>query len=170
MTAKQLVEELIEIGLPVTLDASASDDALPEDESIEIRLPGRSVRTRLLVALREKNACIAFKREHIAIVSIDDAEDVSSFSIITYDVSGFGVNPHELLDSIQNTIQPDSWQDTGQGLATIEYTSMRGRDLFTIAQNYENHLAIQDFLEGLNRLTGRKQVRNKDPKKGKSVE
>ena len=52
-----------------------------------------------------------------------------------------------LIDLIQNTIQPDSWQDTGQGLGTIQpYVSNLS---LVVSQTQEVHDDIQDLLKKL---------------------
>lgn len=160
MSAKDLVHKLNDAGLPVTLHESATDDGLTEDEPITLELPDRRLGTRLKVALEKKNACLTFMRDHISIISLDETEDFDQFMQITYNVSGLGVDIETLAQTIQGTVDVDSWQDTGQGVATLEYISVRGQDLFAIAQSYENHQAIQELLGGINRLTGNKSVRN----------
>ncbi len=160
MSAKDLVHKLNEAGLPVTIHESATDDSLPEDEPITLELPDRPLGARLKVALEKKNACFTFMRDHISIISLDESEDHEHFMRITYNVSGLGVDIETLIQTIQGTVNVDSWQDTGQGVGTLEYVSVRGQDLFAIAQTYENHQAILDLLGGINRLTGNKSVRN----------
>jgi hypothetical protein len=56
----------------------------------------------------------------------------------------------DLIDTIQNTIEPDSWFDIGDiGEGTITpYPSQQPRKL-AILQTYENHQKIQEFLESI---------------------
>ncbi|MFK7767085.1 MAG: hypothetical protein AB8B55_07670 [Mariniblastus sp.] len=160
MTAEELIVELSEIGLPLLLHNSAREDALSEDDEIELKLPGRTLRTRLLTALEEKNAIITFCRDHISIISKDDAEEVPFLFMVTYDVSGFGTTPDAIVDIIQNSVSPDSWQDTGQGLGTAEKISVRGQDLLTVVQTYNNQMATLGLLNQFDQMTGGRGVRN----------
>jgi hypothetical protein len=65
---------------------------------------------------------------------------------LTYSAGG----AKDLIDTIKNTIEPESWFDTGDiGEATItSYPSQQPRKL-AILQTYENHQKIQKFLESI---------------------
>lgn len=156
-----VIDELRNLGLPVILDLSALDDSLVPDEIVELKLPDQTLGDRVDQALRERNACLVFRSDRILIISLDDADDSEFFMTITYDVSGMGINPESLLSVIQGSVQPDQWQDTGQGLGTIEHLMVRGKDLLVISQSYRIHKEVRALLNGFNRLTGTQSVRNR---------
>lgn len=154
LSGRELVESLNRLGLPMILSRSARDDSLSEREQVVLPLPQSSLRTRLLAGLKEKNATICFRHDRIEIISLDDSEDSDNFFTVTYDVTSLvGDSPYRLIDSIMNSLDPDSWVDTGQGLATIVATEVNGRHLITVSQEYVNHRSLQRFLRGLDRLT-----------------
>ena len=151
MNAKELIERLRKNGLPVVLDQSAKDDSLTYDEPIELPVIDAPLRTRLLVSLREKNATITFRENHIDIISLDDCEDSSFMMAVVYDVTA--LNPNALGDIVY-AIAPDSWADTGMGLATFVSYRLSGRELLLITQTYQNHREIQKLFNSMAWLTG----------------
>ncbi len=151
MPAEVLIERLRILGLPVVLDQSAKDDSLTEDEPVNLPAINAPLRTRLLVALHEKNATITFRENHIEIISLDDARYTEFLMTIIYDVTA--MDPNRLEDTIY-AVAPDSWMDTGQGLAMLEYYHLRGRDLLMVTQTYRNHPELQALLGSMARLTG----------------
>jgi len=69
---------------------------------------------------------------------------VYEISALSYSAGG----AKDLIDAIQNTIEPESWfdlSDTGEGSIT-PYPSRQPRKL-AIFQTYENHQKIQEFLQ-----------------------
>ncbi len=157
---EDVLVELRQLGLPILLDQSAVDDSLSKDEPIELKLPRQSLGARLTQALYERQACMVFREGRILIISLDDAGDIRFLMTVTYDVSDMGLNPSQLIDVIQGTIEPDDWTNTGQGLGTIEYLSVRGRDLLVISASYRIHRSIRKLFDGMDELTGTRKVRN----------
>lgn len=154
LSGRELVNEMNRLGLPTILSISAKEDSLDYDDEIELPLPNSSLRTRLFAGLKEKNATICFGDNRIGIISLDDSEEVEYFLTVTYDVTTLVQgNPFDLMESIMSTVDPDSWQDTGQGLATMVVNEINGRHLITIGQEYANHRDVQRFLSGINRLS-----------------
>lgn len=154
LSGRELVESMNRLGLPVILSGSAKDDSLGEQDQLVLPLSQSSLRTRLLAGIQGKNATICFRHDRIEIISLDDAEDYQYFFTVTYDVTPLVQgHPHELIDSIMQSIDPDSWVDTGQGLATIAAIEINGRHLITVSQGYINHRSVQRFLQGLHRLS-----------------
>jgi hypothetical protein len=154
LSGRELAEEMNRLGLPTILSGSARDDSLDYDDQIELPLPNSSLRTRLFAGLKEKNATICFGDNRIGIISLDDSGDYQYFLTVTYDVTTLvHGQPYDLIDSITGSVDPDTWQDTGQGLATIVANEVNGRHLITISQEYANHRGVQRFLSGINRLS-----------------
>lgn len=162
-TAEQTVADLAKLGLPIILHQTAIDDSLTHDDVLDLKLPQQPLKTRLMAALESVNATLVFRDDHISIISKDEEEDSLMFMTITYDVSGMGINPMDLVDVVQASVYADSWQDTGQGLGTIQHINVRGKDLLIISQSYVIQSAVQNLFQSMNVLTGNRVVRNEKP-------
>ncbi|MFT5304122.1 MAG: hypothetical protein ACI87E_004110 [Mariniblastus sp.] len=155
LTGRELVAEMNRLGLPTILSVSAKDDSLDFDDHIELPLPNSSLRTRLFAGLKDVNATIWYAENRIGIISLDDSEESEYFLTATYDVTSLvHGEPYDLIDTITNTVDPDGWVDTGQGLGTIVANQVNGRHLITIGKEYANHRRVQRLLNGINRLSG----------------
>ena len=152
MTTKTLLAQLDELGLPFELTESAEFDSLTWDEEIELRRPNASLRSRLLSALERMNATITLREDRLALISMDDMDDPRYHYTVVYDYSCLPVTEQVLYSSVVNTVVPDSWTDTGQGLATLQLATVHRRQLAIINQTYQAHRAIHQLLEGMNRF------------------
>ncbi len=153
LTASELIHELNEAGLPFVLDQSAIDDALNEDERVQIPLPDCSLRTRLIAALKFHNATIVFRDDCYAIVSLDDESDPKFLLTITYDLTRLNVNARVIVGVICSVIANDSWLENG-GVGSVARVNLRGRELLLISQTYTIHREIQSLLRSVDRLGG----------------
>ena len=82
---KAFLEE--EYKINVVLTASASDDALTEDETFTSQLKGISLKNALRIELAKKNATFVVKDEALQIISIDEAGDEKWFGTQVYNVA-----------------------------------------------------------------------------------
>ena len=157
LTTSELIHELNELGLPVLLDQSAIDDALDEDQKMQLPLPDSALRTRLMAALAVYNATLVFCNECYAIISLDNQSDPKFLVTVTYDVTDLNVDPASFIHAIITTVQNDSWLENG-GVGSIVRISIRGRRLLLITQTYNIHREIQSLLRNVDRLGGLKRA------------
>lgn len=153
LVARDVFNELKELGLPIIIDPSAQDDALSSDEMLTLALPEATLRTRLLTALRIRNATLVFREGHIAIISLDEAEDSKWLTTVVYDVELLNINTTELIQTIINSVAPDNWRSEG-GAGTVFGSTVGDNALLTVSQSYEHQRAVAELLNGMQQLGG----------------
>lgn len=153
MTVKELLSALEQIGLPVYLDQSASDDRCDEETNIVLDQVPHSLYQRLDHALRSLNVELVLFDNQFSIISRDVASDPEYFCTLTYDVTGFDTDPNRLAYLIRNSINADEWDDTN-GDGVLEVLRTNGRRLLVISQSYPIQLRIRRLLDGIGHSVG----------------
>ncbi len=165
--------DLAEIaGLNFLLHTSAMDDSLTLEEPITFSLKEMPLNKALGLMLETKNATYVIDEGVIVIISLDDAEDAKWFRRKMYDCrelvkaladyqvlqkltesiksqveKGKSVPSSEqtLLDLVQSLIQPESWQDTGQGLGQVKVVN----GILVVLQTEEILQEVENFVADL---------------------
>ena len=152
MSCRELILRLREMGLPVILDQSCMEDALPEDEIVFV--PG--VRIPLFALLQNSigqthNATVSISGNQIRLVSKDVANDPEYFVQITYDVGRVQGDVYQIVEAIQSTVDPDGW-DVTNGEGTIFPWRNNSTKAISMTQTLDAHLRTQRLLSGLIKL------------------
>ena len=71
----------------IVLTTSASDDALPDDETFTSKLQGIRLKNALRILLAENNATFVVKDEVLQVISLDEASDQKWFTTDVYNVA-----------------------------------------------------------------------------------
>ncbi|MEE2825517.1 MAG: hypothetical protein VYE64_02695 [Planctomycetota bacterium] len=141
------------LDVPILLDESARDDSLTESDIVVLKLPGTPLLDRLQQSLKVNNATLAMFPDHVAIVSMDVAQDpdyfLSEFYPIEYISSG---NYQELLEDIKASINPLGWNETN-GDAHISYLSVNGQPSLSLYAPYTTHQRLQEYLSNIRRIS-----------------
>ena len=143
-------------GLNFLLNQSATDDSLTLDEEISFELADVPLNKALQMLLETKNATYVIDDGIVVIISRDDAEDTKWLRLKMYDCSDLvkvllaknRPDPNgeqTLIDMVQTLIGPDSWVETGQGLASIYLA----KGTLVVTQTEEIHQQIEKFLKDL---------------------
>ena len=152
---QEVLEELQkESGLNIILHESAAVDELPESELITSHLKNVQLGKALEVILGENNATYIVDEGIVRIISLDEADDARWFRVRMYDCKELikslpkiseSSQASKLVNIIQETINADSWQDTGQGLGTISELS----GVLIVNQNHSTLRQIDRLLDDL---------------------
>lgn len=161
MSVDKVLYQLRRLGLPVVLDQSAIDDSLDRRQLLRIPLPDEPLGARLRYSLEQHNATLTIMDGLIRIISRDDAETDPRYLItMVYDVTTLGGSPRKLIGTIQNSVEIESWLDTGSGLGTIQAIRVRRRNLLVLTQTYNVHRQLYRLLSDLHRAGGSKTNRS----------
>ena len=151
MTGGQIIQGLRTIGIPVVFDPS-SEGEVDEDTEFQIpNLPGSSLYRRLTVSLEEMNVCFAIVGNEFKIISFDDQDEERFYFTATYDVTGLNSNLDSIINVVLESVDSDSWIETGSGDGTLTPISVNGRRLLVISQAYSRHLKIRGLFDQLAR-------------------
>ena len=155
ISAGKLVRQLQSLGLPVVIHQSAIDDSLDHDTILRLPLPSERLGAQLLHVLDQHNATLAIDDGLIRIISRDDAEtDPRYLTTMVYDVTTLGGSPRKLIDTIENSVESESWLDTGSGLGTIQAIQVGQRNLLVVGQTYDVHRKLHQLLSDLHLAGG----------------
>ena len=73
---------------------------------------------------------------------------------MVYDVTTLGGSPHKLIDTIEYSVEQESWLETGAGLGTIQAIRVGQRNLLVVTQTYDIHRKLHQLLSDLHRAGG----------------
>lgn len=152
---EEVIRQLRRLGLPIVLDQSAKDDSLEYGDSLHLPMPTEPLGVRLRHALKERNATLCITDGLLRIISLDeDGNDDRFLMTLVYDVTSLGGTPHGLIDTIQISVQTESWLDTGSGLGTISAIRVGRRNLLVVTQSYDAHRQLHRLLKDLHASGG----------------
>jgi hypothetical protein len=152
---EDLVLELNEIGIPARIDREGLGTA-GIDESVELDVPATgNIADSLAEAFRERNLTFTFFNNYLVITTKEEAD--SHLLTVVYDVTGVAKYSEALLDAIQTSIEPDSWEENG-GVGTIERLTANGRTLMPISATYLMHREVEKFLADIVYMSGGEQI------------
>ena len=150
LTGEQLCRWLTAKGVPTRLDQSAMDDGLGPDDVVNLNFGDLPLRDRLMIALNKRNATLAYRENHVLIISLDSAGNEDFFNLVVYDISNLFSQEDAIwfLIHITTVITPDDWQQT-QGDQTITILRNARQVLVTVSAPIETHWKIKNHLEDL---------------------
>jgi len=155
MPVNEVIHQLRRLGLPIVLDQSAQDDSLDYQENLTLPLPYEPLGVRLRHALAEHNAALCITDGLLRIISLDDAgTDPRFLTTLVYDVTSLGGTPDGLINTIQITVQSESWMNTGPGLGSISAIRVGRRNLLVVTQGYLEHREVHRLLKDLHSSGG----------------
>ena len=145
-----LVNMMNRSGFQVLLDESAADNNLDEHTVIRLALHNASIETNLRFALRLFQCDFLITESGILVIlSYDAALDFDNMSRVTYDISRI-VNHYddlrELINLVQETVDPDSWDDNG-GMGRQHATDSKKGFLLTVTQTFKNQRRVRQLLD-----------------------
>ena len=151
-TLQQLVLAMRDLGLPVFVDISATDDSWDDSALVEPIESNLSIYEVVQLELQRYNAAMAMVGNKLMIISKDVDSDPEFFTRIVYDLGAFRTNEYGLGMEIRTVIAADSWDDTnGDGVLIVRKGS-GGRNLLIVNQSYAIHREIQEYLRSLARI------------------
>ncbi len=149
---QDLLVQLRQIGLPVHLDQTARDDALPEDELIRLGRGNEPLGVRLRNAWVMGNGCLAMIDQRLLLISLDVASDPEYFLTASYDVSELPTDPETMVDNITSSIDPDGW-DITNGDGVLLTSIVNDRTLLVLSAPYYTHVKVRNLLRGWQTLS-----------------
>ena len=155
------------LGFNIVLDQSAMDDALTEEELVNVGIRNVRYSDGLRLMLYDFNATYTIQNGILRIISIDNLNDPENHSRVMLDVQptldlikkfdGRVNSPQykkfdksvipvmALSETIMSVVQDDAWRDTGQGDAALQITGG-----ILIIRGPENLLSeVKDFVQDL---------------------
>ena len=149
-TLQQLVLAMRDLGLPVFVDLSATDDSWDDSAEVELIDSSLSIYELVQLELQRYNAAMAMVGNKLMIISKDVESDPEFFTRIVYDLGAR--NEHGFGTEIRTVIAADSWDDTNGDGVLIVRKGNGGRNLLIVNQSYAIHREIQEYLRSLARL------------------
>ena len=144
------------LNLPITLHWSAEDDSLTGDDFFRLQMPGEPLLTRLEYSLNFKNSTLAMYPNHMAIVSMDVADDPEYFISEFYPIGNItSGNYDDLIQDIKYSINPGYWEDEN-GDAYISHLVVNGVPTISLYAPYSTHRLLRAYLSNLQRINGLK--------------
>ena len=155
MSVDKVLYELRRLGLPIVLDQSAIDDSVDRRQLLRFPLPHEPLGARLRHSLKQHNATLTIKDGLIRIISRDDAETDPQYLItLVYDVTTLGGSPRKLIETIEFSVESESWFVAGSGLGTVQAIRVGKRNLLVVTQTYDIHRQLHQLLSDLHRAGG----------------
>lgn len=147
------------LGIPFHLDRKALDDAsVPPDSPITQAFRGVSARTALTLTLQSLDlkwcpydaqmilVTTGERRDEVALTRVYDVHDL----IAGKDEKGPDTDEFDsLIELIQTTIQPQTWNDTAGGSGTIRGYRAQGIKAIAVRQTWEVQQAVKNLLSEL---------------------
>lgn len=151
----QLLEQFREFGIQIVLDESAAENNLDEDTDVRLRLPGVAIDVNLRDMLKPYQCKYSINESGVVTILSEDANE-ELFIRLTYDISNIagdfdGVD--QLMGLVQETIDPDSWEENG-GNGRMYPVGTGNRMLLTISQTYRNQRQIRSQLGTIRQMSG----------------
>jgi hypothetical protein len=140
-------------GVPMRLDNKGlTDVAVDPDAPVTFSVRGISLRAALDLMLEAFDLTWVIQGEVVKITSKEKADEILTTNIYPVsDLIGVGRNWGPLMNTITNTIQPDSWDDNG-GPGSVQPFAVG--DLLIISQKRDVHEEIAELFVKIRRETG----------------
>lgn len=155
MPMGELIRMMTSAGLRIKLDESARDNNLDEEARIRLSLHNASVSENLQFALKVFQCDIRITEEGTIELMSEDAL-LDTLDRATYHVRHL-VRDYdqleELMDLLQGTIDPDSWEANGGVGRMSTFQSSNGM-MLTVTQTYRLQVEIRKQLVTLSQLGG----------------
>jgi len=156
-TLGDLVDKMRRQGMQVLVDMSVTDNGVSEDSSIRLALQNASIGTNLRFALMAFDCDYLIKDTGvIQLLSIDEILAIEHFTIATYEIGKLASNFENAFDvgrTIQESIDPDSWEENG-GSGRINILPSKRGYLLTISHSYQTQRQVRQLLHNLLVLGG----------------
>ena len=151
VTFRELIDELRNAGIGITLDISA-EDTISLNTDTEIPAPGASIDANLRLLLKRFDCAYVITNHGILeILSVDKAE--TELTHMTMDVTGLSSDVYELAIVVKNTIEPDMWEENG-GTYRLDVYQANNRDFMTFAVTYGSLHTIRRYFSTINQMGG----------------
>jgi hypothetical protein len=165
---RQLAGFLRQHGIPAQIDQRALEDCgISDDIPISFQQTGVTVRSALNMILHRLDLTWTIRNEVLLITTEEEAE--SMLRVRLYDISELvpraqmtdawgqrvtGRNFDPLIDLIQSTIEPQSWDVVG-GPGSVEGLELTNAGILVIAQTLSVHEEVVRLLAGLHQIDRR---------------
>lgn len=154
-TVEDLVQGLNRLGLPTTWDDVAAEEV---GVTLKHELPKvyqtTSWHSYLMDVLRSSGLTYIWDEKRLVITTPEKAEEIST--VVVYDVTDicFADDTDSLIDRVQSSIEPDSWDDVGGEGSIGAYVMPSGRVLLIVSQNVAVQREVRELLQQIGAIGG----------------
>ncbi len=154
-TVEDLVQGLNRLGFPTTWDDVAAEEV---GVTLKHELPKvyqtTSWHSYLMDVLRASGLTYIWDEKRLAITTPEQAEATST--VVVYDVTSisFVDDTDSLIDRIEASIEPDSWDDVGGEGSIGAYVMPSGRVLLIVSQNVAVQREVRELLQQIGAIGG----------------
>jgi hypothetical protein len=147
-----IVDLLRQRGIPAVLDQRAlQSQDVTRETPCDVGPAGIRVATALRLALRPHELTWVIWQDVLLITTEDSAETL--LQVRVYDVSSLSEDTDRLINTVQRTVAPDTWDDYG-GYGSIVALGQHGRRLLVVSQTTDKHEQLEQLLRNLERFAG----------------
>lgn len=152
VSIREIVEYLEQSGIRGFINVLALED---EGFDVEERLPlpasALSVGNQLLTSFPDYGLTLRLENGLVVVSTLSDDEE--RMKSVTFDVTGLDADPIDLINAIQCTVDPLSWEDNGgpSGATTVAIV-INGRRLITVRNRSQLLFRVRQYLQELSDL------------------
>jgi hypothetical protein len=148
-----------ECGIPIFIRISDIEDAsMSMDQTVDFEESNIPLSSFLNEALGAHGMGYVVRNNLLIITTMEKADSPDQMAVRVYPISDLlaagNESPVPLIDLIQTTIGPETWQDTGGGNATIRYYAQS----LVVLQSESRHREISRLLNTLHRQAASPEV------------
>jgi hypothetical protein len=153
MSVNDLRFAMSRTGLRVYLDESARDSNLDESAIIRLALHNASVDENLRFALHAFQCDYTILDSGTIVIASEDELIDRLQTRITFDITNLPQDPQMVAQSLQESIDPDGWEDYG-GMGRIQVVASSSRHLLVVSNTYQNTRQVRRLLDSFSAMSG----------------
>lgn len=139
-------------GYRVYLSESAVDNNLDNQSPIRLALHNASIDENLRFALNAYQCDYSILDSGTIVIASYD-EFIENPETVTFDTTNLPLDPDQVVDAIEETIDPDGWEANG-GTGRISVVKSNDRKLLVVTNDYQNIRQIRRQLGTFSAMTG----------------
>lgn len=146
----QLLDWMNSAGIPIHLHESAIDNDLNETTRVRMALHYATLQQNLQFVLDLYQCGMTIDHMgQIKIASVDYL--IENPTTVTQDITSIPADPYELVETIQEIVDPDGWEENG-GTGRMRLIQSGQHRLLVVTNTYRNQVAVRHLLRSLKRM------------------